>query len=46
MGVLESLIKMHGAWCSDAYKRYLSYPIKVHALVALKMSNRISKAGF
>ena len=44
-GVPGSLIQVHGGWASDAYKRYLSFPIEVRAVVALKMREAIQKAG-
>ena len=36
-GVPESLTKVMGDWSSDAYKRYLQYPLEIRAVVALKM---------
>ena len=44
-GVPNSLIKVHGGWASDAYKRYLTFPIEVRAVVGLKMREAIQKAG-
>ena len=40
-GVPEHLIQVQGDWTSDAYKRYLSFPIQVRAVVKLKMRQAI-----
>ena len=45
-GVPESLIQVQGSWASEAYKRYLSYPIEMRALVSLKMREKILNSGF
>ena len=45
-GIPESLIAVHGDWCSDAYKTYLSYPLEVRAVVSLKMREAILKRGW
>ena len=45
-GVPDSLIQVHGAWLSEAYRNYLSYPIEIRALVSLKMRNKILKSKF
>ena len=42
-GVPESLIRVHGGWRSDCYKRYLDYPLEVRAVVSLKMKEKILK---
>ena len=42
-GVPERLIQVQGDWTSDAYKRYLSYPIQVRAVVNLKMRKSIQE---
>ena len=47
-GVPKELIQVHGDWASDAYKRYLEYPVEIRALVSFKMRNKIleSNLGF
>ena len=45
-GVPESLIQVHGDWLSDSFKRYLSFPIEICAVVSLKMRDTILKHGF
>ena len=40
-GVPESLIQIHGDWSSEAYKRYLEFPVEMRALVSLKMREKI-----
>ena len=42
VGVPESLIQVQGDWNSDTYKRYLSFPVEVHAIVNLKMRQGIT----
>ena len=42
-GVPESLIKIQGDWSSDAYKRYLQFPVQFRALVNLRMREKIVK---
>ena len=42
-GVAEHLIQVQGDWTSDAYKRYLSFPIEVRAVVNLKMRQAIQE---
>ena len=44
-GVPESLIQVHGGWQSDAYKRYLDFPIEIRAAVAIKMRQNIIHNG-
>ena len=45
-GIPESLIQVHGDWASDCYKRYLTFPIEVRAVVCLKMRERLIKVGY
>ena len=45
-GVPESLIQVRGGWASDSFKRYLSFPLEVRAIVSLKMREKILKLGF
>ena len=45
-GVPENLIQVHGGWKSDAFKRYLSFPVEVRAAVSLKMRDSLLKSGF
>ena len=40
-GVPESLIQVQGDWTSEAYKRYLSFPIEVRVVVNMKMQQSI-----
>ena len=40
-GVPKSLIQVQGVWTSDAYKRYLSFPLQVRAVVNLRMKQAI-----
>ena len=40
-GVPEVLLKTQGDWTSDCYKRYLSFPVEVRAIVNLKMKHAI-----
>ena len=42
-GVPELLIAVQGDWSSDCYKRYLSFPVEVRAIVNLKMRKAISE---
>ena len=44
-GVPENLIQVHGGWKSDAYKRYLSFPLEIRAAVSLRMRDNIKKSG-
>ena len=43
-GVHESLIKVQGDWTSEAYRRYLSFPLEVRAVVNLKMRKNIQES--
>ena len=45
-GVPDDLIKIHGGWSSDCFKRYLDYPIEIRALVSLKMQKKVLDRGF
>ena len=40
-GVPEHLIQVQGDWTSDAYKRYLSFPMAVRAVVNIRMRQAI-----
>ena len=42
-GVADSLIQVQGDWTSDSYKRYLSFPVEVRAVVNLKMQKTIQE---
>ena len=42
-GVPESLIAVQGDWRSDCYKRYLTFPMEVRAVVNLKMRKAIAE---
>ena len=42
-GVPKRLIQVQGDWSSDAYKRYLNFPIKIRAVVNLKMRETIKQ---
>ena len=44
--VPDTLIQVHGDWASDAFKRYLQFPLEVRALVSLRMRDSILKAKF
>ena len=41
-GVPESLIKVQGDWLTDCYKRDMTFPLEVRAVVNLKMCKAIS----
>ena len=40
-GVPESLIKVHGDWSSDAFKRYLTFPVELRDAVSEKMVEKL-----
>ena len=42
-GVPETLIRVQGDWMSDTYRRYLSFPLEIRAIVNLKMRQSITQ---
>ena len=40
-GVDESMIKVYGDWSSDAYKKYLQFPLKTRLEVGQKIIHKL-----
>ena len=44
-GVPHHFIKLFGDWSSDAFVRYLEYPIEMRAAVSMKMAHFLTVAA-
>ena len=40
-GCPESLIKVYGDWSSNAYQRYLEFPVEMRVAVSYKMTKKL-----
>ena len=45
-GAPDSLIQIHGDWGSDCFRRYLTFPLEIRAVVSLKMRQKLFRKSY